>query len=74
MAKGDGSITEIKRPDGKSYAPKHWRVCVSVGIDPITKKRRKVQRNVIGTKAEAIKARDQIRAAMRTAWPPKATR
>lgn len=61
MAKGDGSITEIKKPDGKSYAPKHWRVCVSLGADPITKKRRKVQRNVIGTKSEAIKVRKQIK-------------
>ncbi|MDO4539252.1 MAG: tyrosine-type recombinase/integrase [Coriobacteriales bacterium] len=54
MAKGDGSITEIKRGV--------WRVCISRGIDPITKKRIKVQQTVRGTKAEARKVRDKLRA------------
>lgn len=33
MAKGDGSITEVLRSDGKSHSPKRWRVCVSFGND-----------------------------------------
>ncbi|MEG2533639.1 MAG: tyrosine-type recombinase/integrase [Gordonibacter sp.] len=53
MAKGDGSITEVRRGV--------WRVCVSFGTDPVTGKRQKVQRNVQGTKAEARKERDRIR-------------
>lgn len=53
MAKGDGSITEVRRGV--------WRVCVSFGTDPVTGKRIKVQRNVHGTKAEARKERDRIR-------------
>ncbi len=53
MAKGDGSITEVRRGV--------WRVCVSFGKDPVTGKRSKVQRNVKGTKADARKVRDQIR-------------
>lgn len=36
MAQGDGSITEIKQHDGKSYSPKHWRVAVSFGTDTLT--------------------------------------
>lgn len=59
--KGDGSITEVMRPDGKSYRPKRWRVCVSFGKDPITGKRAKAQRVVRGTIDDAKKARDQIR-------------
>ena len=62
MAKGDGSITEEKRRNGKSFNPKHWRVCVSLGTDPITKERIKVQEIVVGTKAEARKTRDRIKA------------
>ena len=61
MAKGDGSITEVLRSDGKSHSPKRWRVCVSFGNDPVTKKRIKVQRVVSGSKADARKLRDQIR-------------
>lgn len=53
MAKGDGGISEIKRG--------LWQVCVSFGKDPITGKRRRVKRNVRGTKADARKVRDQIR-------------
>lgn len=53
MAKGDGSITEVRRGV--------WRVCVSFGTDPVTGKRQKVQRNIHGTKAEARKERDRIR-------------
>lgn len=61
MAKGDGSIREVKAKDGKSYRPKKWRVCVSFGFDPITKKREQVVRIVTGTKADAQKRRDEIR-------------
>lgn len=61
MAKGDGSIREVKTKDGKSYRPKKWRVCVSFGFDPITKKREQVVRIVTGTKADAQKKRDEIR-------------
>lgn len=61
MAKGDGSIREVKTKDGKSYRPKKWRVCVSFGFDPSTKKREQVVRIVTGTKADAQKKRDEIR-------------
>lgn len=61
MAKGDGSIREVKTKDGKSYRPKKWRVCVSFGFDPIAKKREQVVRIVTGTKADAQKKRDEIR-------------
>lgn len=37
MAKGDGSIREVKTKDGKSYRPKKWRIEVSFGFDPSTK-------------------------------------
>lgn len=61
MAKGDGSIREVKTKDGKSYRPKKWRICVSFGFDPITGKRDQVVRIITGTKAEAQKKRDEIR-------------
>lgn len=62
MAKrGDGSITELLNAKGKSYSPKHWRVCVSLGVDPISGKRRKAQRNVVGSLADARKVRDDLR-------------
>ncbi len=61
MAKrGDGSIMEITK-SGKSYSPKHWRVCVSLGVDPISGKRRKAQRNVVGSLADARRVRDDLR-------------
>ena len=59
--KEHGSITEVLQKDGKSFNPKRWRVCVSFGTDPVTRKRIKVQRVVSGTKAEARKVRDQLR-------------
>lgn len=61
MAKGDGSIREVKTKDGKSCRPKKWRIEVSFGFDPSTKKRDKVVRIVTGTKADAQKKRDEIR-------------
>lgn len=61
MAKGDGSIREVKTKDGKSYRPKKWRITVSFGFDPITNKRDRVVRIVTGSKAEAQKKRDEIK-------------
>ena len=61
MAKGDGSIVEVKKKDGTSYRPKHWKVRVDCGFDSITKKRRIITRTVSGTKADACKVRDQIK-------------
>ena len=66
MSYGDGSITEVKRPDGRSYSPKRWRVCVSYTVDKpqpdgtVKRRRKKVQRNVTGTKAQAKEERDRI--------------
>lgn len=54
MTKGDGSI--INR--GRNL----WEVQLSFGKDPITKKYRKTSRVVRGTKAEARKVRDKMRA------------
>lgn len=53
MAKGDGSITEVRRGV--------WRVRIDFGTDPITGKRNVVSRNVHGAKAEARRVRDEIR-------------
>ncbi len=53
MAKGDGSITEVRRGV--------WRVRIDFGTDPVTRKRNVVSRNVHGSKAEARKVRDRIR-------------
>lgn len=53
MAYGDGTITAVSKGI--------WRVKVDFGEDPITGKRRRVSRNVRGTKADARKVRDQIR-------------
>lgn len=61
MAKGDGSVTEVKTKEGNSYRPKKWRVCVSFGFDPVTKKRDQVVKIVTGTKADANKKRDEIK-------------
>lgn len=53
MAYGDGTITPVSKGI--------WRVKIDFGKDPITGERRRVSRNVRGTKAEARKVRDQIR-------------
>lgn len=61
-----GSVTEEKRKNGKSFNPKHWRVCLSFTFDEkqddgtTKKKRRKVQRIVEGTKSHAYEVRDQL--------------
>lgn len=62
MAKGDGSITEVKKRDGGSYSPKRWKVRFDCGTNPITGKREIISRTARGTKADAHKLRDQIRA------------
>lgn len=62
MANGDGSIRERKNPKtGKSYNPKRWEVTISLGVDPVTGKYRKVKRTVSGTKTEAAKVRDSLK-------------
>ena len=66
MGYGDGSITEIKKPDGKSYNPKKWRVCLSFTVETQDaegnpkRKRKKIQRNISGTKAQAKALRDRL--------------
>lgn len=66
MSYGDGSITEILNPNGKSYKPKRWRICLSYSIEVVnedgkkTKKRKKVQRNMRGTKAEAVEFKEKL--------------
>ena len=68
MSYGDGSISEIKKPDGKSYNPKRWRVCLSYRVEEtlddgtVKTRRKKVQRNYTGTKAGAREFRDQLAA------------
>ncbi len=59
MATGDGSITEIKDKDGRSYSPRRWRVRVSYGYDPATGKRQQTSKTVRGTKAQAQAERDR---------------
>lgn len=54
MAKGDGSITQRGRGS--------WRVRISAGFDPATGKRQYVTATVHGTKADARKERDRLRA------------
>ncbi len=60
MATGDGSITEIKDKDGRSYSPRRWRVRVSFGFDPVTGKRQRIERKMRGTKTQARELRDKI--------------
>lgn len=54
MAKGDGSITQRGRGS--------WRVRISAGFEPTTGKRRYVTATVRGTKADARRERDRLRA------------
>ncbi len=54
MAKGDGTIIEKSRGV--------WEVQIPLGRDPLTGKYRKKSRTVRGTKAQARKVRDQMRA------------
>lgn len=52
MAKGDGSIQQLRRSK--------WRVSVSFGKDPVTGKYRRTTQVVYGSKADAKKVRDGI--------------
>lgn len=66
MAKGDGSLIEVKRKnkDGSetSYNPKHWRIRIDLGKNPVTGKRRPPwSKTIAGTKTEARKVRDAKR-------------
>lgn len=54
MSKGDGSITARGRGT--------WRVRISAGFDPVTGKRQYATTTVHGTKADARKVRDGLRA------------
>ncbi len=60
MSYGDGSITELKKY-GASFSPKKWRVRVYAGEDPATGKKRWASKTVRGTKADARKARDELK-------------
>lgn len=53
--KGDGCIEQLGR--------NRWRVTISLGFDPVTKKWQRVTRVVNGTKADARRVRDEIRRA-----------
>ena len=35
MSYGEGSIREKTRPDGKSYNPKRWQICVSYTVEQL---------------------------------------
>ena len=60
MAKGDGSITQVKDKNGNPVRNK-WRVCVCFGRDSETGKQNRVVRKVSGTKSDARAVRDQIK-------------
>ena len=61
-----GSVTEEKRRNGRSFNPKHWRICLSFTYDEeqadgtAKKKRKRVTRIVEGTKTHAYEVRDQL--------------
>ena len=61
-----GSVIEEKRRNGKSFNPKHWRICLSFTFDEeqldgtTKKKRKRVSRITEGTKAQAYELRDQL--------------
>lgn len=61
MEVGRGSIREKKNKEGKSYRPKKWSLCISLGRDPITGKYNRAQRVVTGTKADATRVLDEMR-------------
>lgn len=61
MAKGDGSINEIRKKDGSSYRLRRWKVRIDCGTDPLTKKRKVISRTIHGTKSDACKERDRIK-------------
>ena len=66
MRNGEGSITEKKRPDGKSYNPKRWQVCVSYTVKVRDKNGKEASKRIRrqgvarGPKAEANRLRLEI--------------
>ena len=69
MSYGEGSIREKTRPDGKSYNPKRWQICVSYTVEVVqedgttTTERKRIQKTVRGTKTHAKEVLEQIKAA-----------
>ena len=61
-----GGVTEEKRRNGKSFNPKHWRICLSFTYDEeqadgtSKKKRKRVSRIAEGTKTHAYEERDKL--------------
>ena len=84
MAKGDGSVIEVKKKDkvtGKmvSYNPKHWKIRIDLGFEPIPdpetgkrKRRPPLSRTVAGTKSYARKVRDEMRRELEQGIKPDA--
>lgn len=79
MTKGDGSIMEVKKKDGSSYNPKHWKIRIDLGFELVTvgdkveKKRRKPwSKTIAGTKTEARKVRDAKRRELEQGIKPDA--
>ncbi|OUN41377.1 tyrosine-type recombinase/integrase [Enorma massiliensis] len=68
MSYGEGSIREKTRPDGKSYNPKRWQICVSYTVEVVqedgttTTERKRIQKTVRGTKTHAKEVLEQIKA------------
>lgn len=62
MQYGEGSISEEKKRNGKSYSPKHWRVVASYTVlDAEGKpKRKRVARIVKGSKSDAKDVLEKI--------------
>lgn len=60
MSYGDGSITELKK-GGTSFSPKKWRVRVYAGEDPATGRKKWASKTVRGAKADARRARDELK-------------
>lgn len=68
MSYGEGSIREKTRPDGKSYNPERWQICVSYTVEVVqedgttTTERKRIQKTVRGTKTHAKEVLEQIKA------------
>ena len=73
MTYGDGSITELKK-GGASFSPKKWRVRVYAGEDPATGRKKWASKTVRGTKADARKARDQLKHELESGISPDASK
>lgn len=55
---GSGSVTQIRKND--EVVPNAYRVCINLGTDPITGKRKKVQRVFHGSLTDARKLAKQL--------------